>query len=369
MSEHAPDGDLSRRGFLRGMGALGATGLVASLVGCSALTDRRYEAAPVALENADEREHRLFDAGTWEVTRSAETLGLDVEATLVNHFTAYRGPEANLGFAAMPAVQEGGQNLNPLASRPLEELVASETARSLLDRVGVDGGDGELEWHRGPEHVESRDLEFFGKETTAKAFAGAPGEDTFVVFEVARVIREGDVVFGVRSKNRDAEGQPMQPLSNHKIDWGKVEEDVEEATRPDRVPDVPDRCEGLRYVAITKPKKNAYLANPKTTVRGGKPAVELTAHARTRVNRSRAAEFNCNPSEKGFCHYKWSYREAGGGGNWRPAGTGQIVTFPLVDKNTTGGFTKYEIRVKAFDSDGNHRSTDTITVRIQAIGG
>jgi hypothetical protein len=93
MSERTPDGDLSRRSLLRGMGGLGATGLVGSLVGCSQVTDRRYEAAPVALEDADEREQRLFDAGTWEVTKRPEALGLDVEATLVNHFAAYRGPE------------------------------------------------------------------------------------------------------------------------------------------------------------------------------------------------------------------------------------------------------------------------------------
>jgi len=368
MSERIGDGDCTRRSFLRGVSALGTTGLVGSLVGCSEMADRHYEAVPVELENADEREYRLYDSGSWEVTKSRETLGLDVEATLVNHFTTYRGPEANLGFAATPAVEEGGQTLNPLADRPLEELVDSETSRSLLDRVGVDGDEGELEWHRGPERIESRDVEFFGKETTAQAFAGGPGEDTFVVFEIARVIHEGDVVFGVHSTSQNAEGKPMQPLSNHNINWEDVEEDLENGTRTDQLPapEQVDLCDGLRYVAITKPNDNARLYRPKTTARNN-PAIELTAHARTKVNQSRAAEFNCSPPEKGFCHYKWSYREAESGGSWISAGTGQIVTFPLVQKDVRG--TKYELRVKAFDVDGNHKSTDKITITVQPRSG
>jgi hypothetical protein len=311
MSERTPDGDLSRRSLLRGMGGLGATGLVGSLVGCSQVTDRRYEAAPVALEDADEREQRLFDAGTWEVTKRPEALGLDVEATLVNHFAAYRGPE----------------------------------------------------------RIESRDVEFFGKETTAKAFAGAPGEDTFVVFEVARVIHEGDVVFGVRSTSQDAEGRPMQPLSNHNIDWEQVEEDLENATRPDSIPDPVDMCDGLRYVAITKPKNNGntWTASPDTKV-GGQPAIEITAHARTKVNHALAAEFNCPTPDKSFCHYEWSYREEGSGATWKQAGTGQIATFALPEKRSICNPTTYRIRVKAFDSDGNHESTDKITYTISVSG-
>lgn len=366
MSDRGPDGDWTRRSFLRGVGALGATGLVASLVGCSEMTDRHYEAAPVGLENADERGYRLFDSGTWEVTESREKFGLEIEATLVNQFTAYRGPEADLGFAAIPAVEEGGKIRNPLADRPLQDLVDSETARSLFDRLAIGSQDSQLEWQRGPEGIDSREVEFFGQQTTGKAFVGAPGEDTLVVFEVARVIHQGDVVFGVRSTSQNAEGQPMQPLSNHNIDWEQFKEDIEDATRPDRVPEETDMCEGLRYVSITKPNDGEVFLNPLQQIRG-QPGVEITAHARTKVNRVRAAEFNCAPTEKGFCHYEWSYREAGTTGNWIPAGTGQIVTIPLVQKTVSG--TKYELRVKAFDSDGNHKSTDTITVRIQVRGG
>ncbi|PSQ56139.1 MAG: hypothetical protein BRD23_09805 [Halobacteriales archaeon SW_9_67_25] len=183
-----------------------------------------------------------------------------------------------------------------------------------------------------------------------------------MIFEVARVIHEGDVVFGVRSTNQNAEGQPTQPLSNHNIDWGQVEDDIEDANRPERVPEVPDPCEGQRYVAITKPNNNELISRP--IAETSPPTVGVTAHAKTKLN---PGYTTCSPPEKGYCHYQWSYREAESGGNWASYGYGQIVTIPL-EQNVVDG-TQYELRVEAFDSGGNHKSTDKITVTIQARSG
>ncbi|WP_254822627.1 DUF6517 family protein [Haloglomus halophilum] len=390
--DDATTGGTSRRSVLKTLGAAGAAGAV-GLAGCSEVAAREYEAAPVALAAEAESEgFHAVDAGSWEETRSAEALGMEVDATLTNQYAAYGGQDAHLGLVAMPAVEEGGEALNPLAERPLPDLVDSDAARSLLRRLNIEP-EGELAWRRGPERLGVRETAFLGREARAMAFTGTTGGGEEVLLHVARIRHEGDAVFGVRVDTRPLERDQERATPT---DGGSEDEDgsmdsgsgggwspPEAWERFDiglghgeRI----DPCAGTpgRWVEITKPEDRGLVTLDGSTsggyqfpieYDGGKPYAEVTAEADTGKVLG-----VCGGWPDDFDHYEWSYRRIsqhrGHCGpplnRWVSAGTGTSVTMPLEDCEC--GFTIYEIRVEAYDSQGNVASSDTIRYNVNVWG-
>jgi len=376
----------SRRGVLRAMAAVGATG-VAGLAGCGGATSRRYEADPVALgEDAGHLGYLLQDAGTWERTESAETIGLEMDATLVNQYAAYRNRERNLGFVATPAVEEGGQTLNPLADRPLLDVVDSEEAGSLLQQVDV-GQDGDVDWRRGPERLDGDEVQFLEGSAEAAAVAGVTGDGEAVLLNVARTRHEGDVVFGVQADIRtDDERRPSQPLSGSGWNLDDLWTGFDDCLgRCDRV----DPCAGigLRSVEITQPdhrgmalgleRRFADIVDSDHNKTGeervewddGPPYVEMTLKAET----SKIYHPICTSPVNDYDDYRWSYRGAGQSNSsyctpdsWTTIGTGDTQTVELSDCRCV--MTNYEIRVQGIDSNGNVASTDTIEFAVNFGG-
>jgi hypothetical protein len=377
----------SRRSLLKTLGAVGAAGAV-GLAGCSEVAAREYEAAPVALAAEAESEgFHAIDAGSWEETRSAEALGMEVDATLTNHYAAYGGRDAHLGLVAMPAVEEGGEVLNPLAARPLPELVDSDAARSLLRRLNIEP-EGELTWRRGPERLDVRETGFLGRKAAAMAFTGTTEGGEAVLLHVARVRHEGDAVFGVRvaSHPLEGDGERATPTdgdggsSGSEVGgwsfgqaWERFDVGLDHGERIDPCAGAPGR-----WVEITKPEDYGIVTiSGKTSggyefpikYDGGKPYVEVTAEADTEK-----VVGVCGQWPDDFDHYEWSYRRTravrGHCGpplkTWVSAGTGASTTMPLEDCRCSP--TQYEIRVEAYDSQGNVASTDTIHYDVNAWG-
>jgi len=377
-------GECSRRGVLRAMGAVGATGLVAGMAGCGGLTSRRYEAAPVALgEEAGHLGYLLHDAGTWERTENAERLGLEVDATLVNQYAAYRSRELNLGFLATPAVEEGDRTLNPLADRPLAEVVDSEEARALLEQVDV-GQDGNLDWRRGPERLDGDEIQFLGGSAEAAAVAGVTGDDEAVLLNVARTRHEGDVVFGVQADIRTADQErPSQPLSGDSWNlenlWTNFEDGMGYSGRIE-----PCTTENLRAVRITRPD---HLGSTTSVPNGNAQIMDSNGNktGETPIERNNSGRYNgakyveiileaetskefrpfCDvPVPDDYDDYRWSYRlvsnstSACNQTGWTTIGTGDTQTVELSECTCQGA--RWEIRVQGIDSYGNVASTDSI---------
>jgi hypothetical protein len=367
--DDATTGGTSRRSLLQTLGAVGAAGAV-GLAGCSEVAAREYEAAPVALDAAaEERGFHAVDAGSWEETRSAEAVGMEVDATLKNQYAAYGGRDAHLGLVAMPAVEEGGEALNPLAERPLPELVDSDAARSLLRRLNIEP-EGELSWRRGPDRLDVRETGFLGRDARAMAFTGTTDGGEAVLLHIARVRHDGDAVFGVRVDSRPLEGDGGSSGSgsggwSFGQAWERFGIGLDHG---DRI----DPCDGTwgRWVEITKPEHKGIVSlGGKSTggyqfpvkYDGGKPYAEVTAEAETKKTLD-----PCHQLPDDFDHYEWSYRRTSQHeghcspplNTWVSAGTGASVTMPLQDCEC--GITLYEIRVQAYDSQGNVASTDII---------
>jgi hypothetical protein len=377
----------SRRSLLQTLGAVGAAGAV-GLAGCSEVAAREYEAAPVALAAEAEADgFHATDAGSWEETRSAETLGMEVDATLKNHYATYAGADAHLGLVAMPAVEEGGRVLNPLAERPLPELVESDAARSLLRRLDIEPA-GELSWRRGPERLDVRETGFLGREARTIAFTGSTDGGEEVLLHVARVRHGGDAVFGIRvaSQPLEGDGERATPTDGDGGSSGSGSGgwSVGQAWKRfgtglghgERI----DPCAGApgRWVEITKPDDGGYVTIHGSTsggyqfpikYDGGKPYAEVTAEADTGK-----VVGVCGQWPDDFDHYEWSYRRTSSTRNhcrpklnkWVSAGRGASTTMPLTDCECLP--TRYEIRVEAYDSQGNVASSDTIVYDVNAWG-
>jgi len=378
--------EYSRRRVLRAIGAVGAAG-AAGLAGCGGVTSRRYEAEPIALgEGAGRLGYQLHDAGTWERTESAETLGLEVDATLVNQYAAYRGRERNLGFVATPAVEEGGRTLNPLADRPLVEVVDSEEARALLERVDL-GEDGDVDWQRGPKRLDGGEVQFLDGSADAVAVAGTTGDDEAVLLEIARTRHEDDLVFGVQADIRtDDERRPSRPLSGDGWNLDDLWTDFADGIgHSDRIH--PCDGSGIRSVEITRPDHRGQASGleqrfasildsdgnktgeERVVYDDGPPYAEITLKAET----SKIYDSLCNRFPDDCGDYRWSYRGAGKSkstyctpNSWTTIGTGDTQTVALSDRRCAG--TKYEIRVQGLNSNGNVASTDTIVFWVNFVG-
>jgi hypothetical protein len=379
----ADDGGMRRRDVLRATAAAGATAVV-GIAGCSEVTSRQYEAAPIGLdEGADEMGYSLRDKGTEEVTQSQEAWSLDVEATLVNRFSAYRSSGTEFGLVATPAVKEGGQALNPLAGMSLGEVLSSDHAQQFLARVNV-GENGNVEWAQPPEQVGRRDVEFLGHGTEAAAFMGVTGQGEAVLLHLARVEDEGDLVFAaqtdVRPLNGSMDGQSRDgneratdsPGSGSADDvfggstvddrWERYKNGLGHGHRqlPDEIPtEVCSYCT-INGLTITRPEDGGDLIPQEgrdldhVSVNVSPPAADITA----------AVEVDGDCSVR----LEWQIRATHGGGqncrsSWTQAGTGLTPTLRL--RQCDSGGTTYDIRVQAVDSNGNVLASDQIEYTVQ----
>jgi len=147
-----------------------------------------------------------------ELTRTVSPADVG-EVTLTSYFAVHGEPKEHdqplpvqfgvsesaahaLGILAMPNPDALGQDLNPLAEQPFQELLLGERGRQFLSQTEVvDTPD--FEWTTEPTRLETREVELMGSATTAESFHGiaADGDDSRTVLStLARVENEGDVV-------------------------------------------------------------------------------------------------------------------------------------------------------------------------------
>jgi murein DD-endopeptidase MepM/ murein hydrolase activator NlpD/tetratricopeptide (TPR) repeat protein len=193
-----------RRTLLRGTVA----GVVAGLAGCSTLLGgQEYEAAPVRLDDrADDRGYGLVRTETPEQTRSVEIAGQEREVTLRSQYARYdHGSGVVVGLVSTPDASEAGQSLNPLARRPLGELLTTTAGERFLEHLDVDP-----EFTRGPDPVGGGEGQLLDSSSEFTTFAGVTDEETFVLVTVARTKRDGDAVL-VGSAWKRAIDDPDKP--------------------------------------------------------------------------------------------------------------------------------------------------------------
>lgn len=377
---------LSRRDLLNATKAAGAGAIITGVAGCSGLTSRRYEAAPVGLgENASGIGYSLQRADSTEISTQEAAFGIDLEATLLNHYAAYRGPETTFALAALPAIEEGGQTLNPLADRDLGALPTADQASPLLHQVDIGQGDS-IDWAQRPEVVGRREVSLLDRSTEGVALVGRTGDDEAVLLHLARVQHEGDVVFGLQADVRelaaeDESDAPAQPLSGEggvfdgvtvENRWAEFDNTLDHGRRIDPADfDIStETCSNctINGVTITRPGPNqdalAQSANDYDWVSvgaNGAPYVELTA----------AVEVDGDCSVR----LEWDYRTSNANGNyscgvpnntWVQAGTGLTPTIRL--PQCSSGGTTYDVRVQAVDSSGTVLASDTISYYVFVIG-
>jgi hypothetical protein len=389
-SDDAAGRQLSRRDLLNATKAAGAGAIITGVAGCSGLTSRRYEAAPVGLgENASDLGYGLQRADSTEISTQEAALGIDLEATLVNHYAAYHGPEATFALAALPAVAEGGQTLNPLADMPLAELPTAEQATPLLRQVDL-AQSGSVDWEQGSEVLGRREVSLLDQSTEGAALVGRTSEQEALLLHLARVEHEGDIVFGVQADVRDlaadsegssGESRATQPLSgdggvfpSETIErrWERFDDALDHGRRIDPPPlEVPvERCStcSVEGVTITRPEDGDYGLGltPEeyswVSIGSNTPYVDITAAARV--------DGSCNVT------LQWHYRRTTSGGTrftcntplntWIRAGTGVTPTIRLPQCRASG--TTYDIRVQVVDSNGTVLASDTISYTAKIYG-
>jgi hypothetical protein len=372
--------DITRRRALRSLAVAGGAGLTAALAGCgevtSDVTSRTYEAEPVGLdEEGMELGHRLADEGTWEVTRSPETVPLDAEVTLINKFAVYSHQSSHLGFVAMPAVEENGESLNPLVDRPLAEVVDSELARSLLGKLGL-ARYADVDWQGGPGDDEL--VPMLGGEAELAAFRSGEGADERRL-RIARIRHEGDVVFGVGAatlpgstaatptpddagSNDDGTGgtSPGAWWTNWRERWRRG------LNRGRRTVPSCYQSSTLQFVEIDEPGDGTFVDTEGVT----------DANVQVRLPNFGTVEFDAKATSVGYCidRLQWSYRldpqnHSNSACNyttsWTTLGTGRQQTFRWTICNEQS--LSFEIRVEALDSSGSVLFSDTHAVEFVAV--
>lgn len=209
------DGAWNRRRFLA---HLGAGAVATGLAGCQEVTNREFAALPAGLGEAGTNRLGLSTASHERIERS-RTVGVggaQTEFSTTSHLVTYRSDvdlggdlpatyeedvpgTLSVGVLATPSANIAGAARNPLATRPLDDLVAGETGRRLLRQADVVGD--VPEWDRAPERVGETTATLFGSEVEVVSYygrtAGASGADgegeggSQVLLHLARGTREG----------------------------------------------------------------------------------------------------------------------------------------------------------------------------------
>lgn len=185
---------------------LAGAALVTGLAGCS--TAQRREASPVALDGGGPSAQYGLER-VMTPTRTVSPDGLDVEVTVVSHAASYHREgqgfltDVGAGLLATPTMNDVGQSLNPLANRPLADLLTSDVARPLVEELGVESG-----WATTPTPVGQASGPLLGTETTVETFAGHTNDDELALVGMTRVSHDGDAVLVGTGRTRPlAEGE------------------------------------------------------------------------------------------------------------------------------------------------------------------
>lgn len=202
----------SRRDVLRAVGGSLAAGGLSGLAGCPGQGLTSASATPAVLYPGGQE---LFGLSAFQMEEQTRTVSpADIGEVSLTSYLAIHGhpteheqsipmrfgvsePGAHaIGILAMPAPSALGQEFNPLAEKPLGEVLTSERGRQFIDRTeAVDTP--AFEWTRGPSRVGTRDVEFMGSTATAETHHGVAAGETdskTVLATLTRVEHEGDVV-------------------------------------------------------------------------------------------------------------------------------------------------------------------------------
>ncbi|MFB6256674.1 MAG: DUF6517 family protein, partial [Haloplanus sp.] len=158
--------DERRRQLLK----LAGVATVGGLAGCS--STQRRTAGPVALDGEGPTTRYALESAR-RPTRTLSPDAVDIELTLVSHASAYHQDgdgflsDVGVGLLATPPAEQAGQTFNPLATRPLGELVNSDIGRPLVSQLGVESG-----WASAPAKLGEQSGTLLGTETTIETFAG-----------------------------------------------------------------------------------------------------------------------------------------------------------------------------------------------------
>jgi len=149
--------------------AAGAAG-TAALAGCPGTVSRTFSAQPVVLPDSAQAERNYTESTVDAITteRSGSVAGIDFEATITSHLAAYRPTDPpdepadgelypDIGAVASPAAAIQGSSINPLATAPLQSIVAGDVLPrvriQMLSRLsGLEGRD--LAWLTGPTPID-----------------------------------------------------------------------------------------------------------------------------------------------------------------------------------------------------------------------
>lgn len=189
---------------------LAGAALAVGLAGCSG-TQRR-EAAPVSLDGAGPSAAYGLER-TLTPTRTVSPDSLDLEVTVVSHTASYHRDgegflaDVGVGLLATPTLEEAGGSLNPLANRPLTDLLTSDAGRPLVEELGVESG-----WATTPVPVGEASGTLLGTETTVETFAGRTNDGDLALVGLTRVGHDGDAVLVGSGRTRPlAEGEASRP--------------------------------------------------------------------------------------------------------------------------------------------------------------
>ena len=198
-------------------------------------------------------------------------------------------------------------------------------------------------------------------------------------------LRAGDATLAEVTPEPD-ERRPSRPLSGDgwNLDdlWTDFDDCLDGCERID-----PCEGSGFRSVEITRPDHRGQASGleqrfasildsdgnktgeERVVYDDGPPYAEITLKAET----SKIYDSLCNRFPDDYDDYRWSYRGAGKSkstyctpNSWTTIGTGDTQTVALSDCRCAG--TKYEIRVRGIDSNGNVASTDTIVFWVNFVG-
>lgn len=210
---------IDRRRLLAAVGGTLTTGLA----GCSDLTTREFEADPHAIRGDGMRMlgFETLDHEEREWRREVSAGGFEGEVVLRNHAVTYghdatvpaktsweptTGDSWSAAVLSTPAATVGGQALNPLAERPLEELLVGDLADRFRSLVGLGADAG---WVCRPERIGGTTGRMLGKRTDLGVYAGVTETDgglATVAIYGARVVVDGDtdtaVLAGVVDRRR-----------------------------------------------------------------------------------------------------------------------------------------------------------------------
>lgn len=173
----------------------------------------------------------MLDLSAFEIEESTRTVSpADLgEVTLTSYLAVHGRPKEHdqplpvqfgvseaaahaFGILAMPNPDALGQNLNPLAEQPFQELLLGERGRQFLSQTeAVDTP--EFEWAAEPTRLDTREVELMGTATTAESYhsIATDGDDSRTILAIlARVENEGDVVLVGEFLWRATPAEPLE---------------------------------------------------------------------------------------------------------------------------------------------------------------